>query len=153
MLSLALITEFKPCALCSKSVPLSDPHLSCLKCYGEAHKKDRCQICKEFKPQIQNNQAVRLKVLLMEAALKPALELHWDSAPSTSASVQSILHQSWSPGTNHLPWCARRNTTSTRRRADLGCRRTREKARPHGGPLFILGASPSGTHTQTTAAL
>lgn len=40
---------FKTCASCSKSVPLSNPHSSCLKCLVEAHRKDCCQICKDFR--------------------------------------------------------------------------------------------------------
>lgn len=48
---------------------MSELHNSCLKCLGEAHVKDQCLICREFKSRTKDREA-RLKFLLMELALR-----------------------------------------------------------------------------------
>lgn len=77
---------FKPC---TKSMPLSDLHASCLKCLGEAHVQGYYN-CRDFSPCTKKNREARLKFLLMEEALRPSSEpSQSDSALSISASVQS----------------------------------------------------------------
>ncbi|XP_065409265.1 serine/arginine repetitive matrix protein 2-like [Chrysemys picta bellii] len=63
---------FKACATCRKPMPLSDPHDSCLRCLGEAHQKERCKICKAFKPRTKKERDFRLKQVLMEMVLQPS---------------------------------------------------------------------------------
>lgn len=75
---------------CKKSMPVSHPHSRYLQCLKESHVCDGCEICKDFKPQIQKDRMVRLCHLLIEAALDLSSEpscLGW--APSISMSVRS----------------------------------------------------------------
>lgn len=92
---------------CGKPVSLSDPNSSCLKALGETHIRDRCQLCNNFKSHTKKDQEARLKVILMEAALRPTLELSCsDSAPSTSALVQSApptVRESWHHSPSLVP--------------------------------------------------
>lgn len=84
--------SFKPCSSCSRPMPSGDPHDSCLKCLGESHRKDKCRICKNFRPKTQKEQDIHLRALLMQAALRPALEpSHSDSTASNSISVRSAV--------------------------------------------------------------
>lgn len=80
---------FKPYASCKKPVPLSDPYQSCLKCLGEAYTWENGKICESFRPWTKKDWDIRLRVILMELALRLASESRSDSAPSTSASAQS----------------------------------------------------------------
>ncbi|XP_067422735.1 disintegrin and metalloproteinase domain-containing protein 29-like [Emydura macquarii macquarii] len=41
---------FKSCSICSKQFAVSDPPDRCLRCLGEQHRKEKCKICKSFKP-------------------------------------------------------------------------------------------------------
>ncbi|XP_065436300.1 serine/arginine repetitive matrix protein 2-like, partial [Chrysemys picta bellii] len=77
------VQGFKACATCRKPMPLSDPHDSCLRCLGEAQQKERCKICKAFKPRTKKERDFRLKQLLMETALQPS------TSAAPSASVRS----------------------------------------------------------------
>uniref|UniRef100_A0A452HFB8 Uncharacterized protein n=1 Tax=Gopherus agassizii TaxID=38772 RepID=A0A452HFB8_9SAUR len=70
------------CSACHRPMPTGDPHDSCLKCLGESHLSAKCPICKAFKPRTKKERDIRLKQLLMEAALTPS-----PLAPSTSQSV------------------------------------------------------------------
>lgn len=81
---------FKPYVSCSKPMPMSGPHSNCLKCLGEIHVKDKCKVCRDFRPHTKKNQEFRLKAILMEAAFRPVSQLSRSAlVPSTSASVQS----------------------------------------------------------------
>ncbi|EMP34772.1 Casein kinase I isoform gamma-3 [Chelonia mydas] len=73
-----------------KPMAVSDPYRSCLRCLGETHIRDKCCICKSFKPRIRKEQDIRIRALLRESALALASELaRSDSAPSTTALVRS----------------------------------------------------------------
>lgn len=133
---------FKQCAACAKPMLESYPHSSCLKCLGEAHIRDKCSICWGFRLHTQDRD-IRLKALLMEAALRLASELSWlDSAASTVASVHSAP----------LAWCAPRHcsTSPAQRKQHKKCtergyslvskgdqRDLRSEVRPFTGPLAI----------------
>lgn len=95
---------FKPCASCSKTMPLSNLHSSCLKCLGEAHTRDSCQICSNVKPRTKKDWEARLKFLLLEVALRPSCEL----CQSDLASSISVLVRSTPPtmqeSQHHLPY-------------------------------------------------
>lgn len=54
-------------------MPISDPHNSCLKCLGESHRKDMLYL-QELSPLHPKGAGYPLGSLLMEAALRPALE-------------------------------------------------------------------------------
>lgn len=78
---------FKPFTSCGKPMLLSDLHSSCLKCLGETHVKDKCQICQDFRPLTKKDRDIRLTAVLMEATLRPVSELSLsDLAPSTLVS-------------------------------------------------------------------
>lgn len=66
-------------------MPVSDLHSTCLRCLGEGHISDKCQIGKSFKPRTEKDREIRLKVLTL------ALEQRSDSASSTTASLRSAL--------------------------------------------------------------
>lgn len=66
----------------------ADLHTSCLKCLGESHQMDRYKICRGFCPCLKEERDHRLKLLLMEAALRPQSESSpMDLAPGSSALV------------------------------------------------------------------
>lgn len=78
------------CTSCLRPVPVSDLHNSCLKCLEEVHVKDQRWICRDFKHRMKKDREVRLKFLLMEAALGPSLEMSpSDLVSSAAASVRS----------------------------------------------------------------
>lgn len=77
-----------PQSLGCKPVPVSDPHSNCLRQLGDTRVKDKYQICWDFRSCIKKDGDIRLKALLMEAALRPVSEpSHSDLEQSTSASV------------------------------------------------------------------
>lgn len=51
---------FKPCASCEKCMPVSDPHADCLKCLGESHGRDKCQIYRGFKHRMRKEWDIKL---------------------------------------------------------------------------------------------
>lgn len=110
------VSGFKPYDWCHKSMPMSDPHSSWLKCLGEAHVWERRKIYKDFRPLTRKDRDTRLEFILMEAVLIPSSEPgHSDSAPNISASVRSALMAVWNPRRRSSSPVLRTNTLSTSR--------------------------------------
>lgn len=95
MLSIRLMLHspsFKACLSSNKSMPVSDPDYSCLKCLGYSHETDKCHIYRGLKPQSKKDRAASPKSLLMQSAFRLSLEpsyLEW--VQSTSELVRSAL--------------------------------------------------------------
>ncbi|XP_030433803.1 lysine-rich arabinogalactan protein 19-like [Gopherus evgoodei] len=139
---------FKPCAVCRRPMPTGDPHEACLKCLGEAHLTDKCRICKAFKPRMKKERDVRLKQLLMEAALTPhssasAPRSTGSSAPEhTSAKTPSHWPSLASGSTQHRstsPPCKKRKPPA----AAVPAPQSEHLARPDHPALPSAAASTS----------
>lgn len=118
---------------------VSDPHSSCLRCLGEVHVRERCQICRNFKPRMKKDREARLRAILMEAALRPVSEpSRLDSAPSTLASVRSAppeLHVSRHCSPSLVP-----RKKHKKQRSERGCSPVLKKGMfPAPGPPVSLG--------------
>ncbi|XP_067416881.1 serine/arginine repetitive matrix protein 1-like isoform X1 [Emydura macquarii macquarii] len=81
--------DFKSGASGGKAFPLSNPHDHCFKCLGKEHRREKCKICRAFKPRTQKDQGIQLKAVLMEAALRPASEPPRSTSVPSVSSVQS----------------------------------------------------------------
>ncbi|EMP36741.1 hypothetical protein UY3_06062 [Chelonia mydas] len=66
------------------------PNVWMQQCLGESQQKEKCRICKGFCPRTLKDREQRLKILLMEVALRPHSDLESiEPAPSTSSLVRS----------------------------------------------------------------
>ncbi|EMP39064.1 P-selectin [Chelonia mydas] len=77
---------------CAKRMPKSDLHSLCLWCLMDTHQKDRCKICRKFCPRTLKEREQRLKVILLEATVRPHSEPgSRDLTPTASSSTRSSL--------------------------------------------------------------
>lgn len=95
---------------CLKPMAKGYPHDSSLKCLGESHQSNRFKICRGFTSRTKKEWDSRLKVLLMESALRPEVVLdpaQRTSVQSTPASVRDVLvlrkDSSKEPRHRHFP--------------------------------------------------
>ncbi|XP_065446569.1 serine/arginine repetitive matrix protein 2-like isoform X1 [Chrysemys picta bellii] len=130
-------------------MPLSDPHASCLRCLGEAHQKERCKICKAFKPRTKKERDFRLKQLLMETALQPS------TSTAPSASVRSAPASVREPApAGHPKTAAPTQRGNARRRSSSPAKaKGQSKARgrsPHKRPAPVKTSSAPKADTAPT---
>lgn len=60
---------FKQCVSCRGKIPPLDGHNRCLLCLGEGHRPDTC--CQKFSRRARKDHETRLKLALLESALRP----------------------------------------------------------------------------------
>lgn len=82
---------FKLCLSCRGAIPVMDRHSHCVWCLGEAHIPPKCTFCQQLKARSRTNQELKLKLLLIEGAFKPASDSGPESFPWQRSSPEPSI--------------------------------------------------------------